>query len=283
MKKRYVIPISIAALILVALSFFLIFKGHTYEKEGLVLNSRISITNVRLEGDVVHCTFVNDTCLPVVIGAFPDVQEKVNGEWIGCDIRGSVADEAAKVPPFGEKQLSTKLNILVEDYVGEYRLFMKGAVGYLIITDEIATTLPDYKIHYSDGIRQSELLYVDDVCFERGYIYGTLHSKMDSPLEFMPTSGIVQKKANGEWKYYRLADYKTEKRIVIESGSSESLCLSINTSLTGVEGEYRLILCVYGYGPIVRTHDETGERYLEFNEESTYIVGNFTITADILP
>ena len=282
LKKRQTVLIAIAALALVVLSLFLIFKGRTYEEEGLALNSRTFITNVRLEGDTVYCTFVNDTCLPVVIGVSPNVQVRVNGEWTACDIGGFVADLAIEVPPFSEREQSLHLNILVEDYAGEYRLFTGGAVGYLTITEEMAATLPDYKIHYTDGIRQSALLYADGVRFEQGDIYFTLHSELDNALELKPTSGVVQKKVDGEWQYYKLSDSKNEDGVLIEGGADESLHFSVNTSLTGIEGEYRLILCAYGYGPVVRTNTQTGERCLEFNESSTYVVGYFTITADML-
>ena len=283
LKKRHVALIASAALVLLillaALIFFLTTKGSTYEEDGITRNSRIHMTNVRLEGNKICYTIENDTCRRIGIGSAALVEKKVNGEWQISDLSFPKTMDVWQVKPFSKADRSFELNILVEDYAGEYRLSEKGAVGYLTITEEMAAALTDYKIYHADGIRQSELLYIDNMRFDAGKIHFTLHNDLERSCSVLQ-NGVVQKKVNGEWQYYKLAYGKNQKGVTVSSHCDTEYYFEMDTTLTGIAGEYRLILCGYGYGPVIKT-DENGERQLEFNEESTYIVGEFTIKDEI--
>ncbi len=280
LKLRYILPIALVALVAVAgLVFFLLTKGTVYEEDGLTLNSRIHMTNVRVEGDKVYCTIQNDTCRTIAISLAPQVQKKVDGTWTETYICGPVGLASVMVKPFSEYEQSFYFDRFVEDYVGEYRLFGAGAVGYLTITEEMAAALPDYKIHHTDGIKQTELIYVENVQFDNGEIKLTLHNDMSDKMS-VPIGGEVQKKVNGEWVYYQSIDNKNSKPTVLE-GNAQADCTFLMDTTADKTGEYRLILCVSGYGPIVRTDQETKKTQLEFNEESVYVIGAFTIDEEI--
>lgn len=275
LKLRYMLPIAVLLLAaLAALIFFLVTKGTTYEEDGLTLNSRMEITNVRMEGNVVYSTFVNNTCRSFLIGGSPTVEKKVNGAW---QLSESVfmSKAAWRVKPFSEALQSFSFDVFAEDIVGEYRLIEQGAVAYFTVTEEMVAALTDYKIYRTDGIRQSELIYVDGIAFKNNELTFTLHN---DTLEQMtvPIGGEVQKKVNGEWVYYKSVNSKSTVPTVLDRENSMECTFLMSTDADGA-GEYRLILCVLGYGPIVQTNDETKVTRLEFNEESIYVVGTFTI------
>lgn len=279
-KKRYVVLTLIALPILAALLFFLLTKGYTYEEDGALRNSRIHMRNVRLEGDHVYYIIENDTCLSIGIGQVPQIQKKVNGVWQDAPIWDIANKSVSKVSPFSEKEQHFSLGTFIEDFAGEYRLIQEGAVGYLTITEEMAAMLPDYQIHYTDGIRQSGLVYIDNMRFDGGKIRFVLHNEVPKPHLPFSFKGAVQKKVDGEWQYYKLAQGKDQSEVILKADTETDYYFWINTSLSDIAGEYRLIIGVDGCGPFVQTNAETGEKYLEFIEGETYIVGNFTIDGE---
>ena len=275
LKLRYIIPVAVLLLLAIAaLIFFLATKGATYEEDGLTLNSRMEITNVRMEGNVVYSTFVNNTCRSFVIGDSPTVEKKVDGVWQLSE-HVFMGKGAWRVKPFSEVGQSFLFDVFAEDLVGEYRLIEQGAVAYFTVTEEMVAALTDYKIYRTDGIIQSELIYVDGLAFKNNELTFTLHNDTVERMT-VPIGGEVQKKVNGEWVYYKTVKNKDDGNVVLGSGGSIEQTYLLSTDADGA-GEYRLVLCVHGYGPVVATDSTTKEVRLEFNEESIYVLGAFVI------
>ena len=185
MKKRYIVLIAIAALFVCVGSFFLITKGRVSVKDGVPQNSRIYMTDVKLENGRISYTVVNNTFHKVMIGDKPTVQKKVNGEWEYVMLY-KYHNMIARFPrAFSASTLSFEVEENTDALVGEFRLIFGDVsyhldeatgeqslsfnedktyiVGYLTVTEDMLEGLPDEQIHYADGIRQSALLRAENV------------------------------------------------------------------------------------------------------------------------
>ena len=105
-KKRYIVlMIVIAALLVCVGSFFLITKGKVSVKDGVRQNSRLYMTDVKMENGKVSFTVVNKTFYNVGIGEKPDVQKKIDGEWKPFRLYQSINDIGIRVA------ISAKLHV----------------------------------------------------------------------------------------------------------------------------------------------------------------------------
>lgn len=308
MKKRYVVLIVIAALLVCTGSFLLITKGRVSVKDGVRQNSRVYMTDIKLENGEIFYTVVNKTFHRVGVGDKPGVQKKIDGEWRTFSLYKSSRSKAIGIGAFDTLTDSFKVERNTDALVGEYRLIYGTAgsdvdratgkvttcffedqtyiVGYFTITEDMLAALsdlPDDKTHYTDGIRQSELMYVKDVQYADGEITYTLVNETDERI-YIDHVPAIEKKVNGEWKYVplcRIAD-KDNYSIDITQNNDETYHFSVDSAITDLAGEYRLIFTPHSIDRWLYTDPDTGEERLVILEEVTCLVGYLTITEDML-
>ncbi|MBQ8356662.1 MAG: hypothetical protein IJX39_02520 [Clostridia bacterium] len=150
MKKRKIcilLILLVAVLLLGTGIFFLITKGVAEEKDGLLQNSRIYMTDVYYENGEVHYTIVNDTYLKFYRTEFwPDVQKKSGDSWVDVQFHGTGFEIRTTVYPFSEDggRFGVINEFDKEELIGEYRL-VHGIVdpndihivGYFTITEDM--------------------------------------------------------------------------------------------------------------------------------------------------
>ena len=304
MKKRYVVLIVIAALLVCTGSFLLITKGRVSVKDGVPQNSRVYITDIKLENGEISYTVVNKTFLHVSLSQKPDVQKKVNGEWEYVMLYKYQNMMAYHLQAFGETTRSFEVEQNVDALVGEFRLIHGPAsnhldeatgkqslsfnedktyiVGYFTVTEDMLEGLPDEQIHYTDGIRQSGQLRVENVQYADGEVTCTLINEREERT-FVHHIPAMEKKVNGEWKYVPVCEipngdnYKTR----ISKKSDEAVQFSVDPNRMEA-GEYRLIFTPDCFERWIYTDPETGEERLVILEGVTCLVGYLTVTEDML-
>ena len=304
MKKRYVVLIVIAVLLVCTGSFLLITKGRMSVKDGLLQNSRVYMTDIKLENGRISYTVVNKTFRQVVIGDKPDVQKKIDGEWQFVSLYESKTHIARIVKPFTTHTYTFEIEKKTDGFTGEYRLVF-GSIGsdvdmatgkvsarffedktYILgcftVTEDMLAALsdvPNEKIHYTDGIRQSELMYVKDVQYADGEITYTLVNETDERI-FVDHVPAVEKKINGEWKYVSLCHIadKDHYSIDVTQNDDKAYRFSVDPTITDLTGEYRLIFTPHSVDRWLYTDPDTGEQRLVILEGVTCLVGYLTIT-----
>lgn len=308
MKKRYIVLIVIAALLVCTGSFLLITKGRVSVKDGLRQNSCVYMTDIKLENGEISYTVVNKTFRQVGIGDKPGVQKKINGEWQFVSLYKSKTHIGRIVKPFSDQTRTFEVEKKTDDFTGEYRLIYGTAgsdvdratgkvsthffedqtyiVGYFTITEDMLAALsdvPDDKTHYTDGIRQSELMYVKDVQYADGEITYTLVNETDERI-YIDHVPAIEKKVNGEWKYVPLCQIadKDHYSIDITQNNDKTYHFSVDPAITDLAGEYRLIFTPHSIDRWLYTDPDTGEERLVILEEVTCLVGYLTITEDML-
>lgn len=83
-KKKILLAIVIAVSVLLLMAtsiFFLGTKGTIEEKDGLLQNSRIYITNIYCENESIYYTVVNKTFRSQPLAEKPYVQKRIDGKW----------------------------------------------------------------------------------------------------------------------------------------------------------------------------------------------------------
>ena len=304
MKKRYVVLIVIAVLLVCASFFCLITKGRVSVKDGVRQNSRVYMTDVKLQDGKISYTVVNKTFRQVVIGDKPDVQKKIDGEWQFVSLYRSRTHIARIVKPFSAQTYTFEVEKKTDDFTGEYRLIFGSigsdidratgkvstcffedktyVVGDFTVTEDMLAALsdvPNKKIHYTDGIRRSELMYVKDVQYADGEITYTLVNETDERIsvDHVPA---VEKKINGEWKYVPLCQIedKDNYSIDITQNNDKTYRFSVDPTITDLTGEYRLIFTPDSFERWIYTDPDTGEERLVILEGVTCLVGHLTIT-----
>ena len=308
MKKRYVVLIVIAALLVCTGFFLLITKGRVSVKDGVPQNSRVYMTDIKLENGEISYTVVNKTFRNEGIGDDPFVQKKIDGEWRAFSLYKSSTLRARRVRAFDTLTDSFKVDRNTDALVGEYRLIYGTVgsdvdratgkvstcffedrtyiVGYFTITEDMLAALsnvPDDKTHYTDGIRQSELMYVKDVQYADGEITYTLVNETDERI-YIDHVPAIEKKVNGEWKYVPLCQIadKDHYSIDITQNNDKTYHFSVDPAITDLAGEYRLIFTPHSIYRWLYTDPDTGEERLVILEEVTCLVGYLTVTEDML-
>ena len=146
LKKRYIVLISVLALLLVGnLVFFFVTAGKTAEKDGLLQNSRLYMRDVYYADGEIHYVLVNDTPWQSVISYYATVQKLENGEWVDIPFCRSEPESALVLKGFGERACAIPLEYEYEpvtQLIGEYRLIEQVRngvcyVGYFSITAEM--------------------------------------------------------------------------------------------------------------------------------------------------
>ena len=146
LKKRYIVLISVLALLLVGnLVFFFVTAGKTAEKDGLLQNSRLYMRDVYYADGEIHYVLVNDTPWQSVISYYATVQKLENGEWVDIPFCRSEPESALVLKGFGERACAIPLEYEYEpvtQLIGEYRLIEQVRngvcyVGYFCITAEM--------------------------------------------------------------------------------------------------------------------------------------------------
>jgi hypothetical protein len=266
------------------------------------------MTDIKLENGEISYTVVNKTFRQVVIGDKPGVQKKIDGEWQFVSLYKSRTHIARIVKPFSAQTRTFEVEKKNNDFTGEYRLIYGTAgsdvdratgkvstcffedqtyiVGYFTITEDMLAALsdvPDDKTHYTDGIRQSELMYVKDVQYADGEITYTLVNETDERI-YIDHVPAIEKKVNGEWKYVPLCQIadKDNYSIDITQNNDKTYHFSVDPAITDLTGEYRLIFTPHSIDRWLYTDPETGEERLVILEEVTCLVGYLTITEDML-
>lgn len=302
MKKRYAVLIVIAALLVCTGSFLLITKGRVSVKDGVPQNSRVYMTDIKLENGKISYTVVNKTFRSAVIGDKPDVQKKINGEWQFVSLYKSKTEIAWGVKPFSDVTDTFEVESKTDDFTGEYRLIFGSIgsdidmstgkisvhffedstyiVGYFTITEDMLVGVSSVpKIHYTDGIRQSELLRVENVQYANGEITYTLVNETDERIsvDHVPA---VEKKINGEWKYVPLCQIadKDHYSIDVAQNNDKTYRFSVDLAMTDPAGEYRLIFTPMSIDRWLYTDPDTGEQRLVILQGVTCLVGYLTIT-----
>ena len=301
MRKRYIVLIAIAALLVCVGSFFLITKGRVSVKDGVPQNSRVYMTDVKLENGRISYTVVNKTFHKVTIGDKPAVQKKVNGEWEYVMLYKYHNMIARLSRAFSASTLSFEVEENTDALVGEFRLIFGDVsyhldeatgeqslsfnedktyiVGYFTFTEDMLEGLPDEQIHYADGIRQSALLRAENVQYADGEVTYTVVNKTEGSVSFNNTP-VMEKKVNGVWKYVPLCqvsedDYNT---IDISKNSQKTHRFAVDTAGNDPVGEYRLIFTPYSFERWIYTDPDTGEERLVILQGVTCLVGYLTIT-----
>lgn len=305
MKKRYIVLMIVIAVLLVCVgSFFLITKGKVSVKDGVRQNSRLYMTDVKLENGKVSFTVVNKTFYNVGIGEKPDVQKKIDGEWKPFRLYQSINDIGIRVGNFGEIARSFEIDVdeRPEELVGEFRLIYGPVqrdfdratgeqtfsfrddktyiVGYLTITEEMLTGFHnDEQIHYTDGIRQSALVYIENAQYADGEVTYTVVNERGGSVGFnyLP---VFEKKVNGEWKYVPLCQMAENDYQAIEvlKNRKRNFRLTVDAKENNMAGEYRMVFTPYSFERWIYTDPETGEQRLVILQGVTCLVGYLTIT-----
>ena len=304
MKKRYIVlMIAIAVLLVCVGSFFLITKGKVSEKDGLRQNSRIYMTDVKLEDGKVSYTIVNNSFHSFSIGEKPDVQKKVNGEWKSFHLWQSLNEVAISVGNFSESPRSFKIDVdeRPEDLVGEFRLIFGPVrhdfdratgertfsfrddktyiVGYLTVTEEMVADFDnEEQIHYTDGIRQSALVYIENAQYADGEVSYTVVNEREGSVGFNQTP-VFEKKVNGEWKYVPLCQVSDDDNQTIEvsKNNKRTFRFTIDTTGDDLPGEYRMVFAPYSAERWLYTDPDTGEQKLVIMQGTICLVGYLTI------
>ena len=305
MKKRYIVLMIVITVLLVCVgSFFLITKGRVSVKDGVPQNSRVYMTDIKLENGEISFTVVNKTFHSIMIGDKPDVQKKINGEWEYVALYKYKTSIAIAPRGFSKITRSFEVEQNTDALVGEFRLIYGPVshhldeatgkqslsfnedktyiVGYFTVTEDMLKGLPDEQIHYTDGIRQSGQLRVENVQYANGEVTCTLINEREERtfVHHIPT---IEKKVNGEWKYVPVCktpegdNYKTR----ISKKSDEAVQFSVDPNRMEA-GEYRLIFTPDCFERWIYTDPETGEERLVILEGVTCLVGYLTVTEDML-
>ena len=148
LKKRYIVLISVLALLLVGnLVFFFVTAGKTAEKDGLLQNSRMYMRDVYYADGEVHYVLVNNSYRRGWVSHYATVQKLENGEWVDFPFCKSEPESALILNGFGERARSIPLEyeyVPADMLIGEYRLVESAGtgkgiyyVGYFSITAEM--------------------------------------------------------------------------------------------------------------------------------------------------
>ena len=302
MKKRYIVLMIVIAVLLVCVgSFFLITKGRVSVKDGVSQNSRIYMSDVKLENGKVSFTVVNKTFYNVGIGEKPDVQKKIDGEWKPFRLYQSINDIGIRVGKFGEITRSFEIDVdeRPEELVGEFRLIYGPVlhdidkatgeqifsfkddrtyiIGYLTVTEDMVTGITDeLKIHYTDGIRQSALAYIENAQYANGKVTYTVVNEAKRSLSIYHAP-VMEKKVNGEWKYVPMCQVSDDDNYTINilENSKRTHRFAVDTTGNDLAGEYRLVFAPERW---IYTNPETSEERLVIPQGVTCLVGYLTIT-----
>ena len=146
LKKRYIVLISVLALLLVGnLIFFSVTAGRAFEADGLPQNTRMYMRDVYYADSEIHYVVVNDTFRSGAISYYADVQKLVEGQWVDFPFHKGSPEVAYVIGAFGQRARSIPLEyeyLSADMLIGEYRLVdrsVKGFcyVGYFSITAEM--------------------------------------------------------------------------------------------------------------------------------------------------
>jgi len=122
-KKLVVFLIALVGVMaLAAATFFLVTKGRVVEKDGLLQNSRVYMTNVYYENERVHYTVVNKTFQRSFAADKPYVQKKVEGAWVLVSLYEDISQIGVFVEPFSERHASFSVEYQSNLTPGEYSL-----------------------------------------------------------------------------------------------------------------------------------------------------------------
>ena len=123
-----------------------------------------------------------------------------------------------------------------------------------------------------DGIKRSELRYVENPYFKDGKIYYTLVNNKNEKTTVSEAPPDVEKWDGEKWVISYLTNKEDGIYWKVKAYSKTTLSFSVDCSPQGAAGKYRL-----SFGYKGRTQDENGTLYYVYDPERTYTVFYVTI------